>query len=116
MAAETEPDTAPGLTTRALQIALVLAAIAALIVLVGLFGTVPSVIALGVMVVVTVVTAPAMRGRGGGWWILLAIGTVLSVGGALLAQVANTLGGLVAVIGGVLVVIAAAVGFPAESE
>jgi hypothetical protein len=62
---------------------------------------------------VTVILAPAARGRqGGGWWALLAVGTLLSVAGALLAQVANTLGGLVAVIGGVLVVIAAAVGFP----
>jgi hypothetical protein len=110
------PRSFPGVTfARALQILLIIAAIAALVVLVGVFGTVPSIVALVVMVVVTVVTAPAARGRGGGWWILLAIGTALSVGGALLAQVANTLGGLIAVIGGVLVVISAAVGFPAET-
>ena len=83
-----EPRSTPGATSaRALQILLVMAAIAAIVVLVGLFGTVISVVALIVMVIVTVVTAPATRSRGGGWWILLAVGTALSVGGALLAQV-----------------------------
>lgn len=114
---EASTRSAPGATTtRALQVLLVIAAVAALIILIGFFPGFPSVIALIVMVVVTLVTAPATRSRGGGWWILLAIGTGLSVGGALLAQVANTLGGLLAVIGGVVVVIAAAVGFPAEDQ
>jgi len=116
MEASGDTTTGPAASTRALQVALVVAAVAALIVLLGLFPTVLSVAALIAMVVVTVITAPTGRGRGGGRWTLLAIGTLLSVGGALLAQVANTLGGLVAVIGGVLVVIAAAIGFPTGDD
>jgi hypothetical protein len=34
----------------------------------------------------------------------------------LLAEASNTLGGLLAMVGGVMVIIAAAIGFPAEAE
>ena len=60
----------------------------------------------------TVLTAPARRTPGGGWWTLLGVGAAASIAGAALAQATATVGGLIAVIGGALVVIAAAIGFP----
>lgn len=105
-----------GLSTRLVQVLLVLAAIGAFIIVTGLFGTEVAVVCLVVIVAATVLTAPAARGRGGGWWVVLAAGAVLSVAGALVAQELDTLGGYMALIGGVLVVIAAAMGFPAEAE
>jgi hypothetical protein len=100
------------LDERALQIALLAAALASLIVLVDLFGDAIRVGCLVVIGLVTIVCAPARRVRGGGWWSLLAAGAVAAIAGAALAQAAETVGGLIAAIGGVLVVIAATIGFP----
>ena len=102
-----------GLSPRALRAALIAAAIAALAVLAGVFGDVVGYVCLGVIVIVALLTAGERREAGGGWWMLLGVGAAFSVAGLVLAEASETLGGLVAVVGGALVVIGATVGFPA---
>lgn len=97
---------------RTLQVVLGGAALAALAILVSLFGDAVTAGCLAVIALATVLTAPARHGVGGGWWSLLAIGAVASIAGAGLAQLTETVGGLVAVVGGVLVVVGATIGFP----
>jgi hypothetical protein len=101
---------------RGLQVGLLVAAVAALIVMLGLFSVAFRVGCLVVMAGVVVISAPARAQRGGGWWVLLAGGVVASIAGAVIAQGAQTIGGLIAVIGGVLVVIAATIGLPLSLE
>src|SRR3954451_15639499 len=101
---------------RRVQVALIVAALAALIVMLGLFSIAVRVGLLVVMAGTVVICAPARAQRGGGWWTVLAAGVGASIAGALIAQAAQTLGGLIAVIGGVLVVCAAAIGFPLTFE
>jgi hypothetical protein len=104
------------LTSLGLQVALLAAAAAALAILVSLFGDPVRIGCLAVIGLATIVTAPQRRVRGGGWWSLLAAGAVASVAGFGLAELTETVGGLVAVVGGVLVVVAAAIGFPLSDE
>ncbi|KAA0272537.1 MAG: hypothetical protein EDQ89_07615 [Acidobacteria bacterium] len=94
--------------------ALLLAAVAAVEILLGLLGTAADVIALAAIVLALVATAPAGR-SGAGWWSLLAAGACLSVLGALLALVTEPVGGVVAVLGAVAVLAAAASGFPVRA-
>lgn len=94
---------------------MLLAAVGALVILLGLFGTVAAVIGLVAIVAGTVLSAPYApppSEPGRGWWTLLAAGAVISIAAAPLALVAETPGGLLAVLGGVLVAIAVALGFP----
>lgn len=102
-----------GLSQFSLRLALVAAAVCAVAVLTGVFSDPVRYACLGVVVVATLATVTERRRPGGGWWTLLAAGAVLSVAGAGLAELNDTAGGLVAVIGGALVVIAATIGFPA---
>jgi hypothetical protein len=102
------------LNLRVTQVALLLAAAAAILIIVDVLGTPAAVVALGVIVLGTLLAAPAGRGQGGGWWTLLAIGAALSVAGALLALLSDTVGGLVTLLGGVAVVSGAAMGFPLD--
>ena len=95
---------------RGLQISLALAGAGALLVLLGLFGTVAGVVGLGLMVAGTVLSAPYAPERG--WWGMLATGAAISVAAALIQIPLDTLGGLLAVLGGVLVLVAAALGLP----
>lgn len=97
---------------RVQQVALPLAVIASLAILVGLLGDVAAAVCLGIVVLCAVITAPARKTAGGGWWNMLALGVLVSVIGAGLALAADTVGGLVAALGGVLVVVAATIGFP----
>jgi hypothetical protein len=97
-----------------LRAVLALAAAAALVVVLGLFSTGVRVACLAVIVAATLVAAPSRHDAGGGWWWLLAAGACGSIAGALLAQVADTPGGWVALLSGLDVMIAAAVGFPLE--
>jgi hypothetical protein len=99
---------------RITQVALLVAAAGAIVILVGLLGTVASLVGLGAIALGTLLTAPAGRGRGGGWWTLLATGAVLSGLGALLSLASDGVGGLVALLGGIAVVAGAAMGFPLE--
>jgi hypothetical protein len=97
---------------RATQAILIAAALAAVLILVSVFGDYVRIGCLVVIALATVITAPVRRGSGGGWWSLLAAGAAASIAGAALAQVAETVGGLIAVIGGVLVVVGVTIGFP----
>jgi hypothetical protein len=100
---------------RPLQVALLLAAAGALLILLRLFGTVASVIGLVAILAGTVLSAPYAPDRtapGRGWWTMLATGAVISIVAAPLTLLAETAGGLLAVLGGVLVAIAVALGFP----
>jgi hypothetical protein len=99
---------------RLTQVALLLAAAAALAIMVDLLGTAADIGALIVIALGTLLAAPAGRGPGGGWWTLMAVGTVLSVAGALIAIPSDGVGGLVALLGGVAVVSGAAIGFPLD--
>lgn len=97
---------------RITQLALLLAAAGAIVILVGVLGDTASLIGLAAILVGTVLSAPAGGERGGGWWTLLAIGAALSIAGALLSLASGSVGGLVALLGGILVVSGAAIGFP----
>jgi hypothetical protein len=97
-----------------LRFALVAAAAAAVAVLTGLFSDPVRYVCLGVVVLATLATATERHRHGGGWWSLLAVGAALSIAGAGLAELNDTVGGLFAVVGGALVVIAATIGFPAD--
>lgn len=104
---------ADGLSQAGLRGALLTATLAALVVLAGLFSETVRYVCLGLIVAAALLCAGERRRPGGGWWLILGVGTGLSVAGAALAEASETAGGLVAVIGGALVVIGATVGFPA---
>jgi hypothetical protein len=97
---------------RGTQVVLVAGALAAVAILVNLFGDAVMIGCLVVVALAAVLTAPARHEQGGGWWSLIAIGAVASIAGAGIAQLSETVGGLIAVVGGVLVVVGATVGFP----
>lgn len=103
-----------GLSQYSLRLVLVLAATAAVVVLAGFFSDLVRYVCIGVIVVATLLCADERRRRGGGWWTLLGVGALLSIAGAGLAEVQDTIGGLLAVVGGALVVIGAVIGFPAD--
>lgn len=100
----------------ALQAATLLAAVGAVLMLLGVLGTTANLIGLGLVAVMTILTAPIARGGGNGWWTLMFAGVVLAGVGALLAIATDAVGGLVTLVGGVLVLVAAAFGFPSSSR
>jgi len=100
---------------RLTQGALLLAGGGAVAVLLGVLGTAADAIGLGAIVLGTVLTAPAGRREGNGWWSLLAVGMILSVLGALLSLATDSVGGLVALVGGIVVITGSAFGFPTRS-
>jgi hypothetical protein len=99
-----------------LRAALVVAAIAAIIVLLGLFPPGVRIAFLVLIALATLVALPLRPRDGGGWWWILAGGAAASIAGAIIAQPSATLGGVIALLGGVAVIVGAAVGFPAEGE
>lgn len=103
-----------GLSQSALRTALVLASIAAVAILAGIFSDVVRYVCVGVIVLAAIVTVSERSRPGGGWWVLLGAGAALSAIGVGIAQLQDSVGGLIAVIGGVLVVIGSVIGFPAD--
>lgn len=104
------------MSTALVRIGLLVAGAGAVVILLGILGTAADVAGLAAIVLGTVLTAPAGRRPGNGWWSLLAVGAILSVLGALLALATDSVGGLVALLGGIVVVTGAAFGFPSRSS
>ncbi|MFN8113053.1 MAG: hypothetical protein U0R51_07615 [Solirubrobacterales bacterium] len=102
------------MSTRLTQVALLIAGAGAVVILLGVLGTAADVAGLAAIVVGAVLTAPAGRRQGNGWWSLLAVGAILSVLGALLALATESVGGLIALVGGIVVITGAAFGFPSR--
>ena len=100
----------------ALRIALIAAALAAIIVVLGLFGTGFRIACLVLIAVATVVALPLRAGDGGGWWWVLAAGAAASIAGGIIAQPEATLGGVIALFGGIAVIIGALIGLPTQEE
>jgi hypothetical protein len=104
---------------RALRLWLLLAAAGALVILLRLFGDFASFAGLAAILAGTVLSAPYVPppdAPGRGWWTMLASGAAITLVAAGLTLVAETAGGLLAVLGCVLVAIAVALGFPTRSE
>jgi hypothetical protein len=99
-------------STRLVQASVLLAGAGAVVVLLGVLGTAADLAGLGAIILGTILTAPAGRRDGNGWWSLLAAGALLSLLGAMLALVTDSVGGLVALLGGIVVITGAAFGFP----
>lgn len=104
-----------GLSQSVLRTALVLASLAAVVILAGLFSGGVRYGCLGVIVLATLITAGERGREGGGWWTILGAGAMLSAIGAGVSEVSETVGGLVAVGGGALVVVGSVIGFPADA-
>ena len=103
------------MSPRLTRVALLIAGAGAVVILLGVLGTAAGIAGLAAIVIGTVLTAPAGRRPGNGWWSLLAVGMVLSLLGALLALAADSVGGLVALVGGIVVVTGVAFGFPSRT-
>jgi hypothetical protein len=99
-----------------LRLALIVATLAAVAVITGVFSDTVRYVCVGIVALAAVLTIGERRRAGGGWWTLFAAGAGLSIVGAAAAELNDTVGGLIAVIGGALVVIGATVGFPADGS
>ena len=87
---------------------LVLAAAGAVLVLFSFLGTIPQLIGVALIVVTVLLTARETVG----WRRMLVLGAVISALGVPLSLVLETIGGLLAGIGGALVIVAVAFGWP----
>ncbi len=105
---------ADGLPAPLLRFALVTATVCAVIVLAGILPEVVRYACVGAIVAVAALTITERRREGGGWWLLLGAGALLSAVGAGLAELSDTVGGLIAITGGALVVIACTIGYPVD--
>ena len=100
------------MSIRLLQLALLVVAAAAIAIMIGVLPVEVELACLAAVLAGTALTADERHRRGGGWWMLLAAGAAISVIGLLLSWPADTAGGVVAIAGSALVVIAATIGFP----
>ena len=91
-----------------LRVALLAAAAGALLAMVDL-AVAATAVGLVLVVLGTLIAAPLAPS--GGWWNLLAIGAALTLTGTLLSQVAATIGGLITVAGGALVITGSTFGY-----
>jgi hypothetical protein len=96
--------------------ALTIAIVSQAIVMVGAFSSGVRIVLLVLTGAAALVTAPARAERGGGWWWLMTAGVAMAVLGAIVAQAADTLGGLLALLGGTIVIVFAFVGWPAAED
>ena len=99
-----------------LRAALVAAAVCAFVVLLNLFSEAIRVVCLAVIAAATVLTAPARNLGDTPWWWLLVGGAAASILGAIVAQSSSSLGGWLALVGGLVVMVAATIGFPAAGD
>jgi len=90
--------------------ALALAGVGAILVMIGI-DALASIAGLVAIVLGVILAAPAARGPKGGWWTLMASGAVLSIVGALVAIPTETVGGLLALVGGAAVLVAVALAY-----
>src|SRR2546421_12870166 len=103
---------------RTLRLSLLLAAAGAAVILLRLFGDTASfagVIAIIAGTVLSAPYAPPPDAPGRGWWTMLAAGAAITAVAAASTLISDTIGGLLAVLGCVLVAIAVALGFPAKN-
>ena len=87
--------------------------------LLPLLGTVAGLIGLIAIIAGTVLAAPYADLPGpsvAGWWTILAAGAVIALVGEPLTLAVKTLGGLFTALGGILVAVAVALGFPLRSR
>jgi hypothetical protein len=102
---------------RGLRLSLLLAAVGAVVILLRLFGDTASFAGVLAIIAGTVLSAPYAPppdAPGRGWWTMLAGGAAITTVAAAFTVVSDTIGGLLAVLGCVLVAIAVALGFPAK--
>ena len=104
------------MSTRLLQGALLIAGAGAIVLVTGLGGGVGQIAGLAAAALGTVLAAPAARGTEGGWWNALVAGTLLCGAGAAISLLSDPVGGLLAVLGAVVVLAAAALSFPLDGE
>lgn len=95
-----------------LRAALITAAIATVIVSLDLFSAGVRWALLGLIVAIALLTSSERRRPGSGWWDIYVAGAGIAILGALLAGADETVGGIVAIIGGVIILTACAIGFP----
>jgi hypothetical protein len=103
---------------RTLRLSLLLAAAGAAVILLRLFGDTASFAGVVAIIAGTVLSAPYAPppdSPGRGWWTMLAGGAAITTLGAAVSLLTDTVGGLLAVLGCVLVAIAVALGFPAKT-
>lgn len=99
-------------TLRATQIGLLIASLGALLVIFDLFG-------LGIVGLFLAAGGAALAAPGGlgtRWYIAVAAGAILAVLSRLVAESAETLGGWLAIFGGVAILIGTALGYPVKGE
>jgi hypothetical protein len=103
------------LSTRTLQLTLIVTAAAAVVVMGGLLSTGARIVCLAVILGGAWLTEPERSRRGGGWWLFVGAGALLAVAGFAVAELsgpAETAAGIVAIAGSALVIIGATIGFP----
>ena len=106
-------------TPATLKVALVLAGLGAVALLLPLLGQEAGIAGLVAIIAGTVLSAPYAERPSGSianWWPILAAGAVIALIGEPLSLAVETLGGLFTALGGVLVAVAVAFGFPADSR
>lgn len=95
-----------------LRAALLLAAAAAVVIMLDLFSAGVRWGCVALLAAVAAFTLPERRRVGSGWWDIFVLGLGVTILAGLLSGAAETLGGILALVGGALVVAAAAIGFP----